>query len=161
MRTNASIFEADPRIPFPHANTTLACRVDPALFVHEYGHHSSKAAQERIEGARAACRRCPIAAGCLKWALANPELTPTGIWAATIPRERKVLRRRLQERHGLDWVGVVAAADRARALRNQSRPSAPDPAPAASAMWARPYEPWREPRTPDRQQRNRELLNQT
>ncbi|MCW8102690.1 WhiB family transcriptional regulator [Streptomyces tauricus] len=155
--------EADPRIPFPHTDARLACRKNPGWFVHEYGQSSSKADRERIEQARQACRRCPIAADCLKWALANPELTPTGIWAATVSRERKALRRRLQERHGLDWVGVVAAADRAReqARLNRARPPAPDPAPAASAMWTSHYEPWREPLTPDRQQRNRELLNQT
>jgi hypothetical protein len=109
MRTaTAPAPEADPRIPFPHTNTTLACRTNPALFVHEHGQTSSKEDRDRIERARTACRGCPIAADCLKWALANPSLTPTGVWAATISRERTGLRRRLQQRHGLDWVGVVA-----------------------------------------------------
>lgn len=152
--------EADPRIPFPHTNSPLACRTNPALFVHEHGQTSSKEDRDRIERARTACGGCPIAAGCLKWALANPSLTPTGVWAATISRERTRLRRRLQLRHGLDWVGVVAQADRERARRkNQARPPAPDPAPAASPMWTSHYQPWREPVTPSQQQRNRELLN--
>ncbi|WP_314416176.1 WhiB family transcriptional regulator [Streptomyces kroppenstedtii] len=155
--------EADPRIPFPHTDARLACRTDPSWFVQEHGQMSNADDRARIERARTACRGCPIAADCLKWALANPELTPTGVWAATISRERKALRRRLQLRHGLDWVGVVAQADRAReqARLNRARPPAPDPAPAASVMWSRPYEPWREPLTPGWQQRNRELLNQT
>ncbi|MER5227121.1 hypothetical protein [Streptomyces flaveus] len=80
---------------------------------------------------------------------------------ATTSRQRKGLRRRLQLRHGLDWVGVVAQADRERARRSQARPPTPDPAPApaASLMWTSPYEPWREPVTPGQQQRNRDLLN--
>ena len=124
--------EADPRIPFPHTNSTLACRTNPLLFVHELG-QSSKEDRDRIERARTACRGCPIAAGCLKWALANPKLTPTGIWAATTSWDRAGLRRRLQLRHGLDWVGVVARADRERARRRtKTRPPAPDPTPAAS-----------------------------
>jgi hypothetical protein len=111
MRTaNAPAPEADPRIPFPHTNSTLACRTDPALFVHEHG-QNSKDDRDRIERARTACRGCPIAAGCLKWALANPKLTPTGIWAATTSWDRAGLRRRLRLRHGLDWVGVVARAN--------------------------------------------------
>jgi transcription factor WhiB len=112
--TKASIPEADPRIPFPHTNTMLACRTNPALFVHEHGQTSSKEDQDRIERARTACGGCPIAPGCLKWALANPSLTPTGVWAATISRERTGLRRRLQQRHGPDWVAVIVQADRER-----------------------------------------------
>ncbi|MFC8201704.1 WhiB family transcriptional regulator [Streptomyces sp. NPDC057298] len=112
MRTaTAPAPEADPRIPFPHTTTTLACRTDPALFVHEHGQTSSKTDRDRIERARTACGGCPIAADCLKWALANPALTPTGVWAATISRDRTALRRRLQMRHGRDWVAAVARAN--------------------------------------------------
>lgn len=149
--------EADPRIPFPHTNTPLACRTDPDLFAHEYGQSSSTEDRARTERARRTCRGCPIAAGCLKWALANPSLTPTGIWAATNSRERTVLRRRLQARHGLDWVGVVAEADRTRALRTPGSVLAP----SASPTPAGPYEPWRESVTPGQQRGNRQLLNQT
>ncbi|MFC9916224.1 WhiB family transcriptional regulator [Streptomyces sp. NPDC127197] len=153
--TYTPALQADPRIPFPHTEVPLACRTNPHLFIHEYG-QTGPGDADRIERAKTACGGCPIAAGCLKWALANPELTPSGIWAATTARQRTTLRRRLQIRLGLDWVGVVAAADR-RARRSEPRP--PDAVPAASPMWSTPYEPWREPVTPAQQQHNRELLD--
>ncbi|WP_460074093.1 WhiB family transcriptional regulator [Streptomyces sp. YKOK-I1] len=155
--TNPTAPQADPRIPFPHTEELLACREHPAWFVHEYGQTTDGDA-DRIERAKAACGGCPIAAGCLKWALANPDLTPSGIWAATTARQRTTLRRRLQIRLGLDWVGAVAQADRQCARRSRPPSPAPDPTPAASPMWAR-YEPWREPVTPDQQKRNLELLD--
>ncbi|MGW7673916.1 WhiB family transcriptional regulator [Streptomyces sp. NPDC054775] len=111
----------------------------------------------RIERARRACSGCPIADGCLKWALANPHLTPSSIWAATTARQRTTLRHRLQIRLGADWVGVVAQTDRARA--RQARSQAPDPAPPAHPMWTSRYEPRRQPVTPHQQQRNREALD--
>ncbi|MGW0632984.1 WhiB family transcriptional regulator [Streptomyces sp. NPDC002758] len=151
-------FLADPRIPFPCTETPLACRTNPAWFIHEHGQSGPDDA-DRIERAKTACGGCPIAAGCLKWALANPKLTSSGIWAATTARQRTTLRRRLQVRLGLDWLDVVAQADRDHARRSEQRPPAPDPVPAASPMWSNPYEPRREPVTPDQQQRNRELLN--
>ncbi|TVL88461.1 WhiB family transcriptional regulator [Streptomyces sp. SAJ15] len=158
--------EADPRIPFPHADTALACRAHPGRFVYEHGDTSADTTG-RIDQARAACRSCPIVNGCLKWALANPELTVTGIWAATTPRQRTTLRRRLQDRLGPDWVGVVAQQERARAQRRQEQRLNPlsvadramaDLAPAPHPMWGSHYEPWREPLTPERQQRNRDVL---
>ncbi|MGP3950942.1 WhiB family transcriptional regulator [Streptomyces sp. 7N604] len=155
-RTPAPI-EADPRIPFPHTDAPLACRTNPAWFAHEHG-QTSPDDVARIEHARTACRSCPIADGCLKWALANAPLIPTGIWAATTARQRTTLRRRLQLRLGIDWVGVVAQADRDRARRQAPSPPAADPAPAASPMWSSHYEPWREPVTPEQQKRNQELL---
>ncbi|MCX4404446.1 sigma-70 family RNA polymerase sigma factor [Streptomyces sp. NBC_01764] len=75
------LIEADPRILFPHTDAPLACRTNPDWFAHEHG-QKSKDDLARIERAKTACSGCPIAAGCLKWALANRELTPTGIWAA-------------------------------------------------------------------------------
>ncbi|MCX4411522.1 WhiB family transcriptional regulator [Streptomyces sp. NBC_01764] len=153
-----ALIEADPRILFPHTDDPLACRTNPGWFAHEYG-QNSKDDLARIERAKTACSGCPIAAGCLKWALANRELTPTGIWAATTARQRTGLRQRLQLRYGLDWVGVLAQADRERARRSEARPPATDPAQPASAMWSSRYKPWTEPVTTDQQQRNRELLD--
>ncbi|MFF1604137.1 WhiB family transcriptional regulator [Streptomyces mirabilis] len=150
--------EADLRIPFPHTDAPLACRTNPDWFAHEHG-QNSKDDLARTERAKTACSGCPIAAGCLKWALANRELTPTGIWAATTARQRTGLRQRLQLRHGLDWVGVVAQADRERARYSEARPPAPDPVQAASPMWSSHYEPWTEPVTTGQQQRNRGLLD--
>ncbi|MGW2613029.1 WhiB family transcriptional regulator, partial [Streptomyces mirabilis] len=77
-----ALIEADPRILFPHTDAPLACRTNPDWFAHEHG-QNSKDDLARIERATTACSGCPIAAGCLKWALANRELTSTGIWAAT------------------------------------------------------------------------------
>ncbi|MFE3413615.1 hypothetical protein ACFXMT_36495 [Streptomyces mirabilis] len=62
-------------------------------------------------------------------------------------------------RHGLDWVGVVAQADREHARHSEARPAAPDPAQPASPMWSSHYKPRTEPVTTDQQQRNRELLD--
>ncbi|MEW2078791.1 WhiB family transcriptional regulator [Streptomyces sp. NPDC013433] len=139
--------ETDTRIPFPRTDTPLACQAHPDWFAHE----QTSAVQQDIDKAKHACAGCPIAAGCLKWALANPGPSRIGVWAATTPRERSILRRRLQMRLGPDWVGVVAQADRARARRT----AVPEPSP----MWSQPYRPWREQLTPGQQRRNRELLD--
>ncbi|MFI1293345.1 WhiB family transcriptional regulator [Streptomyces sp. NPDC020792] len=157
--TSAPAVMADPRISFPRTEAPLACQTNPAWFIHEYGQTGPDDA-DRIERAKTACGGCPIADGCLKWALANPQLTPSGIWAATTARQRTALRRRLQIRLGLDWVGVVAQADRAQNARCAApQPSAADQAPPAHPLWSSHYEPWREPISPDQQQRNRELLD--
>ncbi|MFE7948226.1 WhiB family transcriptional regulator [Streptomyces sp. NPDC057426] len=157
---------ADPRVPFPHSPTPTACRAEPARFAYEHG-DTSEDTDGRIDKAKAACRRCPIAEACLKWALANPELTPTGIWAGTVPRQRINLRRSLTERLGEDWVGVVAESDRRRAERRQAaRINPPNIRDGALArlelelipVRPAPYEPWREPMTPARQARNRQVL---
>ncbi|MEU1458850.1 WhiB family transcriptional regulator [Streptomyces avermitilis] len=100
--------ETDPRIPFPYSPTPTACRAAPQLFVHDVGDFD----RERAEQAKAVCRTCPIATACLKWALANPQLTTEGIWAATTPRQRTALRHQLTQRLGRDWVAVVADHDR-------------------------------------------------
>ncbi|MEU5599218.1 WhiB family transcriptional regulator [Streptomyces sp. NPDC020298] len=123
-RTNQppAVLTADTRIPFPHTQTRLACRKDPGLFVHDYGQTTSPDDIARIQQASAACRRCPIAEGCLKWALANPKMTTSGIWAATTARQRTALRRRLRERLGDNWVDRVVQADQARTPRRQPQP---------------------------------------
>ncbi|PWJ02168.1 WhiB family transcriptional regulator [Streptomyces sp. NWU49] len=144
--------EPETRIPFPRTDTPLACQAHPDWFAHEQT--SVPAARQDIARAKRACSGCPIAAGCLKWALANPGPSRIGVWASTTPRERSALRRRLRARLGPDWIGVVAQADRERARRT-AYPPLPEPSP----MWSQPYRPWHEPLTPEQQRRNRELLD--
>lgn len=65
-----------------------ACRdEDPELFfpVTETG----PANQQQIARAKAVCARCPVAAGCLDWALRNGQ--DYGIWAGTTAAERRQL----------------------------------------------------------------------
>ncbi|GAA2417981.1 WhiB family transcriptional regulator [Streptomyces mauvecolor] len=106
-------------IPFPRTDTVTACRSEPELFAWEAGTpDTSRAAKDRrLQQARKSCTSCPIARGCLLWALANPSLTSTGIWAATTPRERTTLRRRLAARLGEQWPTLVATRDRERRQR--------------------------------------------
>ncbi|WP_432106231.1 WhiB family transcriptional regulator [Streptomyces sp. bgisy091] len=52
------------------------------------------------EGAQA-CPARTAAPKCLKWALANPEQTPSGIWAGTSPLQRRILLARLANRLGI------------------------------------------------------------
>ncbi|MGC2997135.1 WhiB family transcriptional regulator [Streptomyces sp. G35A] len=145
--------ETETRIPFPRTDRPLACQAHPDWFAHEQT--SVPAAQQDIDKAKRACAGCPIAAGCLKWALANPGPSRIGVWAATTSRERSILRRRLRARLGPDWIGVVAQADRDRDRRR----TAYQPAPAPSPLWSQPYQPWREELTPDQQRRNLQLLD--
>ncbi|MGW4825439.1 WhiB family transcriptional regulator [Streptomyces sp. NPDC004227] len=100
--------QADDGIRFPYSPTLTACHPQPHTFAYDRGTSNDLEVQARIAQAKAACRRCPIATTCLQWALAHPELTPEGIWAATTARERTGLRQRLTARLGTDWVGVVA-----------------------------------------------------
>lgn len=46
----------------------------------------------RRQQAEAICRTCPVAAECLRYALAVPGID--GIWAATTPRQRTRIRNR-------------------------------------------------------------------
>lgn len=68
-----------------------ACRSEaPELFFPlGYG----RAFKAQIDEAKAVCRACPVYGGCLDYVLANPDLAPEGIWAATTPDERRALRR--------------------------------------------------------------------
>ncbi|MGW0607783.1 WhiB family transcriptional regulator [Streptomyces sp. NPDC002640] len=156
---------ADPRIPFPTASNPLACQTSPRLFAIEDVTGTARPAALNL--AKRACGACPIAAGCLKWALANPHLTPTGVWAATTHRDRNRLRRGLRERLGDDWVGVVAEQDRRRQEKQRAARHAPPT--VREAVMARleleliptrpaPYEPWKEPMTPARQAQNWAVL---
>lgn len=62
------------------------CASDPEM----WWPHSYSSADAR--DARVACRDCPVIAECLEYALIAGE--PEGIWGATIPAERKRMRRR-------------------------------------------------------------------
>ncbi|MFE9913471.1 hypothetical protein [Streptomyces clavifer] len=53
----------------------------------------------------------------LKWALANPDEAPTGIWAGTTALQRRILRARLANRLGTNWVTGLAAQEQARRKR--------------------------------------------
>ncbi|MDQ1033560.1 hypothetical protein QF035_011229 [Streptomyces umbrinus] len=156
---------ADERIPFPHTEHPTPCQDDPALFAFEEVADRLQRTKT-IARAKLACSGCPVVQGCLKWALANPSLTPRGVWAATTPGKRGALRNGLVQRLGDDWVGVVADQDRRRE-QQQATPAVPPT--VREQMLARleleliptrpqPYEPWREPLTPQRRADNRRLL---
>lgn len=157
---------ADDRIPFPHTETATRCRTEPRTFAIEDVPHGAQR-DKALTRARRACSECPIVTGCLKWALANPGLTPTGVWAATTARQRIALRRQLTDRLGDDWVDVVATQDRQKQQRKRAARLAP-PTVREQAL-ARlelellpsrpaPYEPASEPLTPSRQAHNRRQL---
>lgn len=89
------------------------------------------------------------------------------MWAATTRRDRLRLNKQLTERLGEDWVGVVAEQDRRRQEQQRTARLAP-PTVREQALAQleleliptrpTPYEPWRQPLTPDRQAHNRALL---
>ncbi|AXK34668.1 WhiB family transcriptional regulator [Streptomyces armeniacus] len=157
--THPAMAEADNRIPFPRTDAPTRCQDDPELFAIE-DITGQRAKDKALARARRACSGCPIVKNCLKWALANPDRTPTGVWAATTARQRTGLRKRLVQRLGADWVAVVAEQDRReRRWKPTGRERALDPLemeliPRRPA----PYEPWREPLTPARRAHNQRLL---
>nr|WP_168723228.1 WhiB family transcriptional regulator [Streptomyces sp. SAT1]ANO42821.1 transcriptional regulator [Streptomyces sp. SAT1] len=165
-----AIVLADDRIPFPETDQVLRCRTSLALFQIEdipNTDQDPRAREKALAQAKHACSGCPIVTGCLKWALANPALTETGVWAATTKRDRTQLRKQLVARLGEDWVGVAAEQDRRR--REQQRVARVVPPTARELALARleleliparpaPYEPWKEPMTPARQAQNWAVL---
>ncbi|MEU2426992.1 WhiB family transcriptional regulator [Streptomyces sp. NPDC007851] len=67
-----------------------ACReADPELF---FPVGEGLAAQEQAEEAKSYCRRCPVTAECLRFALNNDE--PSGVWGGLTEKERRALKRR-------------------------------------------------------------------
>ncbi|GHH55648.1 WhiB family transcriptional regulator [Streptomyces candidus] len=164
------IIAADNRVPFPHTDQKLRCRTEPVLFAIEDIHDSDadrRTREKAIAEARRDCSGCPIVVGCLKWALANPDLTPHGIWAPTMPRERTELREKLVARLGEDWVGVVAAQERRRKDQERAARFAPptvrDPALARLEREAiptrpTPYNRWKQPITPAQAASHRHVL---
>lgn len=164
-----TLVPADTRIPFPDADRPLACRTDPALFaIEDISTTDDPRAREKATAqAKQACSTCPVAAECLKWALANPDLTQTGVWAATTKRDRTRLRKQLVARLGDDWPGAVAYKDRRR--REQQRTARIAPPTVRDQALARlelelvptrpePYDRWKQPITPQQAAANRRVL---
>ncbi|MFI5905261.1 WhiB family transcriptional regulator [Streptomyces cyaneofuscatus] len=164
----ATLVPADTRIPFPDSEQPLACRTDPALFATEDVRTTDdpRAREKATAQAKKACSTCPVAAECLKWALANPDLTPSGVWAATTKRDRTRLRKQLVARLGDDWVGVVADQDRRRREQREVRTAPPTVRDQALARLElelihtrpEPYNPWKQPITPQQAAANRRVL---
>lgn len=164
-----ALVPADPRLPFPDSDQPLPCRTSPAVFaIEDVSTADDPRAREKATAqAKKACAGCPVAAECLKWALANPGLTQTGVWAATTRRERTRLRKDLVARLGDDWPGVVADQDRRR--REQQRAVRIAPPTVRDQALARlelelvptrpePYDRWKQPITPQRAAANRRVL---
>ncbi|MEU1078005.1 MULTISPECIES: WhiB family transcriptional regulator [unclassified Streptomyces] len=161
---------ADDRIPFPDTDQALRCRTSPDLFAIEDIHNTDedpRAREKALVKVKHACSGCPIVKDCLKWALANPGLTKTGVWAATTARERTQLRKQLVARLGEDWVGVVAEQDRLRRERQRAArvvpPTARDIALARLELESiptrpAPYNRWKEPITPAQAASNLRVL---
>ncbi|MFC9117710.1 WhiB family transcriptional regulator [Streptomyces sp. NPDC057092] len=151
--------EPDPRFPFPYCSAPTRCRTEPATFDFAVGDRSgeSRAATERRLGrARRACSGCPIVKDCLRWALVNKDLTKVGIFAATTPGQRAVLRQRLVDRIGPDWIDVLADQDQAR--RERAALARYNPLPVNRARMVRLDRevngPMPQPLTPAQRQRN-------
>src|SRR5690606_19682515 len=97
-----------------------ACRdEDPELF---FPIGTSGPALLQVEQAKAVCRRCPVAAECLTWALGHPE--EYGIWGGLTEGERRALRHTRPPRD--------ARAAIARPSRAAPRPPTADTYAAAS-----------------------------
>ncbi|MEV7980826.1 WhiB family transcriptional regulator [Streptomyces sp. NPDC086519] len=105
----------DPRFPQPQSPTPTACQINPSLFDFDFGDCNRR--EKELAKARRACSGCPLVAECLKWALVNEDLTEVGVWAATTPRQRKTLRKRMVDRLGPDWIDVLAHQDQVRRER--------------------------------------------
>ncbi|MFM9702503.1 WhiB family transcriptional regulator [Streptomyces galilaeus] len=72
-----------------------ACRhEDPELF---FPIGTSGPALLQTEQAKAVCRRCPVRAQCLEWALETDQIL--GVWGGTSETERRALKRRIRARH--------------------------------------------------------------
>jgi len=83
-----------------------ACaQTDPELFFPEKG--------KPCVSAKLVCRRCPVVAACLEWALKSP-IRVDGIWGGTTPKERQELRRELgvKTENYYDRCGTSAGARR-------------------------------------------------
>ncbi|MGH8901564.1 MAG: WhiB family transcriptional regulator [Egibacteraceae bacterium] len=70
-RTEAACLDEDPELFFPSGTTGSAL--------------------DQVERAKAVCRRCPVAAQCLAWALGTNQ--QDGVWGGRSEDERRTLRR--------------------------------------------------------------------
>ncbi|GAB3297561.1 WhiB family transcriptional regulator [Epidermidibacterium keratini] len=71
-RHRAICRDEDPELFFPIGNTGPALR--------------------QIEDAKSVCRRCPVTAECLSWALTSGQ--DSGVWGGLSEDERRALKRR-------------------------------------------------------------------
>jgi len=62
--------------------------VDPELFFPVS--YEGAWAEARVAEAKAFCRRCPVIADCLRWAIVTGQ--DEGVWGVTTPDERRALR---------------------------------------------------------------------
>ena len=68
-----------------------ACRdADPELF---FPVGTAGPALAQAEEAKRVCRRCPVRADCLRWAVDSGQ--DAGVWGGTTAEERRVLRRHM------------------------------------------------------------------
>ncbi|WP_329021702.1 MULTISPECIES: WhiB family transcriptional regulator [unclassified Streptomyces] len=130
--------------PSPHLRSTPELPHRSHALRHRGRRHrrGPRAREKTLALARRACSGCPIVTDCLKWALANPGLPPTGVWAATTKRERTRLRNQLAARLGLRLgrrrrrTGPPPART---AARRPPRPAArPRPGPGPAGTGAHP-----------------------
>ena len=70
-------------------HAALCLDEDPELF---FPIGSTGPAAAQVDQAKVVCRRCPVVAECLTWALETGQ--ENGVWGATSEDERRVLRRR-------------------------------------------------------------------
>ena len=77
----------------------LCAQVDPELFFTREKDDLTDSTPEEYADmytAKAICKSCPLTLDCLEYALRHPELD--GIWGATTPHERRLMRRRKRAR---------------------------------------------------------------
>jgi len=79
-RHRAACRDEDPELFFPIGNT------GPALL--------------QIEDAKAVCRRCPVTASCLTWAIESGQ--DAGVWGGMSEDERRAIKRRTARRRQQD-----------------------------------------------------------
>ncbi|MER8223541.1 WhiB family transcriptional regulator [Streptomyces sp. NPDC094143] len=103
-------------VPMPLTTGAEACTAYDGFFPDDY-----HAGSPEVQAATALCRRCPLVRACLIWALDNPTLTYDGIWGATTPAQRKVLRRDLLRRLGREKLSRTLQAEYDRTMAGLSR----------------------------------------
>jgi WhiB family transcriptional regulator, redox-sensing transcriptional regulator len=92
---------------------------DPELFFPVTG---TGPALVQLDQARAICRRCPVRAQCLSFALETAQ--DHGVWGGTSEDERRALRRNRRRRQGTtgaarEWAHRDARSDRGAVIRHR------------------------------------------
>ncbi|MEV5774261.1 WhiB family transcriptional regulator [Streptomyces antimycoticus] len=81
------VVPADPAVPYPRITGREPCREKPEDWFPRKGEHGG--------AAQTLCKTsCPVVWDCLRWALANPQLTAEGIWGGKTRGQRTAQRRR-------------------------------------------------------------------